>query len=84
MKSFEGFGTFLKFAKTTLFLEVLELWSYEVIALMSGFLSVSQQASLAIDWSISFLLIYIPYSFYMSLSSMIGVALGEGNILKSK
>ena len=41
MKSFEEFGPFLKLAKTTLFLESLELWSYEVIALMSGYLSVS-------------------------------------------
>lgn len=84
LSSFEGFGAFLKMARITVFLEALELWSYEVIALMAGYLSVSQQASLAIDWSISFLLVYIPYSFYMSLSSMIGAALGEGNILKAK
>jgi Na+-driven multidrug efflux pump len=67
-----------------LLLEALELWSYEVMAMMSGFLTVNQQAGMSIDWAISYLCIYIPYSFYMSVSSLVGAALGEGDVKKAK
>jgi Na+-driven multidrug efflux pump len=39
---------------------------------------------MSIDWSISYLCIYIPYSFYMSVSTLVGAALGEGDIKKAK
>jgi Na+-driven multidrug efflux pump len=84
MESFNGMYKFLELARQTLLLEALELWSYEVMAMMSGFLSITQQASMSIDWSISFLCIYIPYSFYMSVSTLVGAALGEGDIRKAK
>jgi Na+-driven multidrug efflux pump len=62
----------------------LELWSYEVMAMMTGFLTINQQAGMSIDWAISYLMIYIPYSFYMSVSTLVGAALGEGDIKKAK
>jgi len=39
---------------------------------------------MSIDWSIAYLYIYIPYSFYMSISTLVGAALGEGDIKKAK
>jgi len=84
MDSFNGMWKFLELARQTLLLEALELWSYEVMAMMSGFLTITQQASMSIDWSISFLCIYIPYSFYMSVSTLVGTALGQGDVKKAK
>jgi len=84
MDSFVGMRKFLELAKQTLLLEALELWSYEVMAMMSGFLTINQQAGMSIDWAISFLCIYIPYSFYMSVSTLVGAALGEGDVIKAK
>ena len=84
MESFKGMTLFLDLAGKTLLIETLELWSYEIMAMMSGYLSVNQQASMSIDWSISYLCIYIPYSFYMSVSTLVGAALGEGDIKKAK
>ena len=63
MESFKGMGKFLKLARQTLQLEALEIWSYEAMAMMSGFLTINQQAGMTIDWAIAFLCIYIPYSF---------------------
>ena len=39
---------------------------------------------MSIDWAISYLMIYIPYSFYMSVTTMVGSSLGEGDIKKAK
>ena len=84
MKSFKGMRKFIELARLTLLLEALELWSYEIMAMMSGFLSVKQQAGMSVDWAISLICIYIPYSFYMSVSALVGAALGEGDIKKAK
>ena len=84
MDSFKGMRKFLELAKQTLLIEALEMWSYEIMAMMSGFLTIKQQAGMSIDWAISFLCIYIPYSFYMSVSTLVGAALGEGDVKKAK
>lgn len=39
---------------------------------------------MSIDWAISYLCIYIPYSFYMSVSTLVGAALGQGDVKKAK
>jgi Na+-driven multidrug efflux pump len=71
-------------AKYTLFLESLNIWIYEIISLMSGFLTVKDQAALAVDWNIKMLLIYLPYSFYLSITTLVGTSLGEGNVALSQ
>lgn len=42
LKSFEGFSAYLSKAKSTLILEAIENWSFEMVAMMSGYLIVSQ------------------------------------------
>jgi hypothetical protein len=42
MESFKGINLFLDLAGKTLLIEALELWSYEIMAMMSGFLTVNQ------------------------------------------
>lgn len=74
----------MNLAKFTLLIECLEIWSYEIIALMSGYLAIQSQAALAIDWSINFLLVYIPYSFYLTISTLVGNSLGQGKVLQAK
>jgi len=83
-KTFETIGEFLHMAKYTLFLESINIWCYEIISLMSGFLTVNDQAALAVDWNIKMLLIYLPYSFYLSITTLVGTTLGEGNIPQAK
>lgn len=51
---------------------------------MSGFLTINDQAALAVDWNIKMLLIYLPYSFYLSITTLVGTSLGEGNIPQTK
>ena len=80
MKTFETFKEFLHMAKYTLFLESLNIWIYEIISLMSGFLTVKDQAALAVDWNIKMLFIYLPYSFNLSITTLVSSSLSEGNI----
>ena len=40
MESFGNMNEFLSLARFTLLIECLEIWSYEIIALMSGYLAV--------------------------------------------
>jgi Na+-driven multidrug efflux pump len=39
---------------------------------------------MTIDWAICYVCIYVPYSFYMSVSTLVGAALGEGDVKKAK
>ena len=84
LSSFEGFSPYLSKAKSTLVLEALENWSYEMVAMMSGYLILSQQAAMTIDYTITYLIVYVPWGFYNSNVTLVGGALGERNISKAK
>jgi len=82
--SFKGIGEFLEFGIPSALIYCLEWWSFEVLSVFAGMLSVEELAANIVLLNICILVYQAPEGIGFAISNVIGNSLGEMKARKSK
>jgi MATE family multidrug resistance protein len=80
--SIRHLGQFLKLGVPAALMFSLEWWVYEILTLMSGYISVEATAAEIILVNINGLLFMIPYGISQAATTVVGNSIGENNVKK--
>jgi MATE family multidrug resistance protein len=80
----KNLGTYLKQAVPCIFMMCLGWWAFEILTLMSGYISVDATAAQVILLNLDTTLFMLPLGFAYAGSTLVGNAVGEDNIHKAK
>lgn len=83
-KVFQNIGTFTKLAFSGLVITSLEEWSNEGLQLISGLLGVADQSAMSIVFSVMWITYIFPLSIGLTISALVGQAIGSGNVPKAR
>ena len=82
--SFKGFLEFLYYGVPSALVYSLEWWSFEILSIFAGFLSIQELAANVVILNICIFLYQIPEGVGFAISNLVGNSLGEMNAHKSK
>ena len=70
--------SFIRLAFAGLLLSCFEEWINNALSLFAGTIGVKEQAAFYVSYNIGLIMFFIPQSFSLSISALIGSALGKG------
>uniref|UniRef100_A0A7S3N2X1 Uncharacterized protein n=1 Tax=Euplotes harpa TaxID=151035 RepID=A0A7S3N2X1_9SPIT len=82
--SFTGLFEYLEYGIPSALILSLEWWSFEILSLFAGLLSVEELAANIVLLNLCILLFQVPEGVGFAMSNLVGNSLGEGNTQKAK
>ena len=82
--SFKGFGEYLKFGVPSALIIILEWWSYELLAMYAGMLSVEELAAHVMLFNLSIILFQVTEGTAFVVWNFVGNSIGEMKAKKTK
>jgi len=80
MAVFKDFGSFASLAFSGLLISCFEEWCTQGLQIMSGLINLQNQAAMIITISLVGLLFFIPFSYSLAISALVGSSLGQGDV----
>ena len=81
---FVEFGQFIKIAFAGLLIHCFEQWSNEALQFIAGWIGPHDLAAMVLIFTILSVVYFIPMSFSLSISALVGASLGQGRISKAQ
>lgn len=83
-ETFNNLGYYLKLGIPSMLMLSMESWTFELLTLFAGYISIDVAASQVILINVAMQLFMVPFGIQQAAATLVGNSIGENNVAKAK